>query len=339
MGIVRLNELPEGSGNLSNDDIFLFMDDPSGAGVTKKISLSQIASAVGGGGGNPFDQNLNTTDNPSFSELFLSGSGIIFSDNTIQSTAAIGGGGLSDSNTYIICKTGDDLAAKYAAAKLLTPGGNALSSTNRATLIIMPGNYSLSSELTIDAEFVDILGLGSMKLDRGCVTAVTLLNNTINVTANDVRVKGIGVGTQQFKIGNDLPLQIIEDCVGGNYSFGHESYMSGYPRITSGTFINCSGGVGSFGNGTNASGNFTNCVGGINGFGCGVGAAPGNASGYFTNCVGGENSFGGGNQANTASGKFISCRLTSGTFPTLSGSGKIRLCIDGNYDVINADAP
>jgi len=45
-GIVRLNELPEGSGSLSNDDIFVFMDDPSGGGVTKKISLSQIGTAI-----------------------------------------------------------------------------------------------------------------------------------------------------------------------------------------------------------------------------------------------------------------------------------------------------
>jgi hypothetical protein len=47
MGIIRLNELPEGSGSLSNDDIFLFMDNPSGSGITKQISLSQIATAIG----------------------------------------------------------------------------------------------------------------------------------------------------------------------------------------------------------------------------------------------------------------------------------------------------
>lgn len=70
--IVRLNELPEGSGSLSSDDIFVFMDDPSGSGITKKISLSEIASAVGGGGGgNPFDQDLNTTNFPTFSGVNL----------------------------------------------------------------------------------------------------------------------------------------------------------------------------------------------------------------------------------------------------------------------------
>lgn len=50
MPVYRINQFPEGSGSLSNDDVFLFMDDPSGSGVTKKISLSQINSVIGGGG-------------------------------------------------------------------------------------------------------------------------------------------------------------------------------------------------------------------------------------------------------------------------------------------------
>lgn len=46
MGIVRINQLPDGSGSLSSDDVFLFMDDPSNGGITKKISLNEIASAI-----------------------------------------------------------------------------------------------------------------------------------------------------------------------------------------------------------------------------------------------------------------------------------------------------
>jgi len=44
MSIKRINEFPEGSGSLSGDDIFLFMDSPSASGVTKKISLSELSS-------------------------------------------------------------------------------------------------------------------------------------------------------------------------------------------------------------------------------------------------------------------------------------------------------
>jgi hypothetical protein len=47
MSIQRINEFPTGSGSLSSDDIFLFMDSPSVSGVTKKITLSELSSAIG----------------------------------------------------------------------------------------------------------------------------------------------------------------------------------------------------------------------------------------------------------------------------------------------------
>ena len=51
MAITRLNQLPEGSGNLTNDDIFVFMDDPGGSAVTKSISLENLIEIVGSGSG------------------------------------------------------------------------------------------------------------------------------------------------------------------------------------------------------------------------------------------------------------------------------------------------
>jgi len=51
MALKRIKDFPDGSGSLTNDDIFIFMDDPSGTSVTKKISLSQISASIGGGGG------------------------------------------------------------------------------------------------------------------------------------------------------------------------------------------------------------------------------------------------------------------------------------------------
>lgn len=50
LNIKRLKDFPEGSGSLTSDDVFIFMDNPSGSGITKKIALSQIISAMGGGG-------------------------------------------------------------------------------------------------------------------------------------------------------------------------------------------------------------------------------------------------------------------------------------------------
>ena len=46
MSIKRINEFPEGSGNLTSDDVFLFMDNPSDTKITKKITLSQISSTI-----------------------------------------------------------------------------------------------------------------------------------------------------------------------------------------------------------------------------------------------------------------------------------------------------
>lgn len=83
MGIVRINQLPEGSGNLTTDDLFIFMDDPSGSGITKKISFSEISSAIGGSG--PTVVNLGSvsgtinTDASSgdIFDLTLAGSGLL----------------------------------------------------------------------------------------------------------------------------------------------------------------------------------------------------------------------------------------------------------------------
>ena len=68
MSIKRINEFPEGSGSLSNDDMFLFMDDPSGEGVTKKISLSELSSMIVGGSNTTTTYLLHeSTDLSSFS--------------------------------------------------------------------------------------------------------------------------------------------------------------------------------------------------------------------------------------------------------------------------------
>ena len=258
---------------------------------------------------------------------------------------------------------GQNLVAAYNYAKTLTPNGAALSATNRVAVIIQPGNYTLAAELAVDTPYVDIIGLGAIKLERGAVPAVIIGGNTLNIAANDVQVKGISVGTQEFKSGNNLPLQRLEDCTGGEGSFSaygtaagtfincsSGDYGFGYGGTASGTFINCSSGVYSFASeGDEASGIFINCTGGSGSFGIG-GIAPGTftnctggsgsfggfgtASGTFTNCTSGHSSFG---VYGTASGKFYQCRLTSGsgTFQTVSGAGLMRECIDGNDNIVD----
>ena len=83
-GIVRLNQLPEGSGNLTSDDIFVFMDDPSGSAVTKKISLSEIVDVIPKS--QPFDPTILINDDNSVSAYMLTS----IWDNQFENFTAIG---------------------------------------------------------------------------------------------------------------------------------------------------------------------------------------------------------------------------------------------------------
>lgn len=82
MPIVKINQLPEGSGNLSGDDVFVFMDDPSGASITKKIPLSELISAIGS-----ISSELNTGD------ITFSGSTISTLNNNQNMTITTNGSG------------------------------------------------------------------------------------------------------------------------------------------------------------------------------------------------------------------------------------------------------
>lgn len=84
MAIFRLNDLPEGAGSLTTDDIFVFMDDPAGDGVTKKISLSQISNTIGGG--LDVASYFNTTITP--------GSGLNFIYNSGNNSLSINSSGI-----------------------------------------------------------------------------------------------------------------------------------------------------------------------------------------------------------------------------------------------------
>jgi hypothetical protein len=274
-----------------------------------------------------------------------------------------------------------ELQTAYTLAKTMTPFGAALSATNRMTIVVSPGKYTFGvAKFAVDTQYIDIVSLTG-NLD--------IVLDGINVTANDVFLKGIDCGTDVFTIATDLNLLKCDTCTGGESSFGCSS--GGVLVSASGTFTNCTGGDLSFGglNGT-ASGTFTDCTGGNHSFGGQNGTASGTftdctggnysfggqsgtASGTFTDCIGGESSFGGyggiasgtftdctsgdysfGGGIGTASGTFTNCtggelsfgyigtltgklywcRMTSGTFQTVSGSGQTRMCLDGT-NVLN----
>ena len=224
-----------------------------------------------------------------------------------------------------------ELISAYATAQGMSP-----SITNRITVIAAPGNYNFNvADFKMNSQYIDLVSLDG---NRSIVFNGSF---TIDITANNVFVRGVDVGTLNFTIATSLNLLKVENCRGGANSFGATG-------IASGTFTNCTGGVNSFGSGGTASGTFTNCTGGADAFG-----ATGTASGTFTNCTGGVKSFG---AAGTASGTFTNCtggadafgglggtlngilyycRLTGGTFPTVAGGGRTVLCIDGNNNQDN----
>jgi hypothetical protein len=263
---------------------------------------------------------------------------------------------------------GQNLVEAYNYAKTLTPNGAALSATNRVSVIIQPGNYTLAAELAVNTQFVDLIGLGAIKLERGAVPAVIISGNTLNVTANDVRVQGISVGSQAFKSGNNLPSQVFEDCVGGTSSFASLNNASGTfincisngpdgfggLGIASGTFINCTATGGTSFGGSPTSGTFINCTAtGTGGFGGNSSTVSGTfinctatavlcfggfgstVSGTFINCTA-TNFFSFGVDG-TITGKFYECRLASPglNFGIVTGTGLMRECIDGNNNIVN----
>ena len=233
------------------------------------------------------------------------------------------GGGIEGSNYIYVAANGTDtenateLQTAYTTAVGLSP-----SATNRITLVCGPGYYNFGETIfTMDTQYIDLVSLdGNRSIifnppdgGRGPVYA-------IYITANDVFVKGVDVGTNAFVIATNLNLLKVENCAGGDNSFGGNPNLGW--SIVSGTFTNCQGGVGSFGGNEYggddaqvASGTFTDCTAGNFSFGGVRFGISGTASGVFTNCTGGELSFGGTLfGSGTASGTFTNCMGGGGSF-------------------------
>lgn len=272
-----------------------------------------------------------------------------------ESIEAISTTPLSGSNYSFIEASGTPsenglfLSASYALAKTYP-----VSSTNRFSILAGPGRYEFDSTFTLDTQYIDIVSL------TGERDILITGSNTVSITANDVYVKGIDVGTKNFTIADDLPLLKLNNCKGGDLSFGGTADPSpGDPPLpqilVNGIFINCEGGNLSFAGNGIASGRFENCIGGESSFGYDIiggtfinckggdfsfGGAEGDIDGYFENCTGGEGSFTvtgtildgtilkecTGDLYSFASNGFIegnlyNCQLTSGSFNTLNIQG------------------
>ncbi len=230
-------------------------------------------------------------------------------------------------------QNGNNVIAAYNKALTTTPYGNIIDANNQFYILLAPGYYSFNTDFLVTTNYINIVSLTGLR------DVFIIGSNTISVTASKVYIQGIDTGILPFKTSSGGGSQIIENCKGGDYSFGYTggaygTYINcvggfasfGGNTVAAGTFKNCEAQALSFGGGynsTSATGVFKNCVAGSESFG----GFNGTASGTFDACSGGNNSFGSGISGN-ASGIFTFCSIQGGSFPTPSGSGKFIYCYD-----------
>ena len=267
----------------------------------------------------PLNQKFHTIENSVVTQergsaLVNSQKEIFVTQDIIDTVSAYVG--LGGTQYVFVAANGTDLqnAAELQAA-YVTAQGMSPSITNRITVIAAPGSYNFSTaNFVMNTDYIDLVSLDGNK------SIVFNGSNTIEITTNDVFVRGVDVGTLNFTIANSLNLLRVENCSGGDYSFGGDG------GTASGTFTDCSGGDESFGGYNLANGTFTNCSGGETAFG----GSGGIASGTFTDCTGGGDSFGGG--SGNADGVFNSCTGGDSSFGTGgTADGTFTNCTGGDY--------
>lgn len=175
-------------------------------------------------------------------------------------------------------QNGLSLSASYALAKTSNP-----SLTNRFSVLLGPGKYELASNFTFDTEYIDVVSL------TGYRDVYVTGSGTIVVGADNVYVRGIDTGNNNFTITGSFPNTIFKNCKGGDESFGGSPTppigLPASPGYTiASTFVDCEGSSRSFAGYGSAYGTFINCIGGDESFG-------NYCDGIFKNCVGGNNSF------------------------------------------------
>lgn len=271
--------------------------------------------------------------------------------------------GLAFYNAYQLAKTltpnGSAISATNQVTIVLAPGIYTYG-TLPIYSIILDTQYINITSLTSQPDVVlDSTGAGldalSVQANNIKVTGVKTLNYITVLTDSGSTFTNCIAGDYSFGALGATVLGTYVNCVAGDYSFG------GGPSNASGNFINCVAGQYSFGSEASAAGYFRDCVGAFASFGGGGGAL---ASGTFINCSGGINCFGfnftgiayncisndesfgylqnsgtcyscvaSGSSFIMQDGFLYYCRLTTGTFAAITGTGKIVLGIDGNNNI------
>jgi hypothetical protein len=255
---------------------------------------------------------------------------------------------LNKGSAYVIADGGPSPAANgtnllraYARAKAMRPHGDPRSATNRVTVFLFPGRYSLrDSALVLDGPYVDLVGLGNVRATR-----LESEGNTLTQTADDIALENLtlhssaaappALGPQDkaaYFPADSLARTVIRNCafiaantawsmrLGITYAGYYENCAAGPrawggPGNFAGRALNCQAGPSSFGSGGLFSGFATNCAAGASSFG---GGGTG-FHGYARNCTAGDESFGG-------SGIMIGCEVVGAISATALTTGKLVDC-------------
>ena len=236
------------------------------------------------------------------------------------------------------------LLAGYAAATGFTPGGAALSATNRALVILPPGEYDLDgSFLDMDTDFVDVIGFGTGMSIEGSATTwgtqPTIISDDVKVvltSADDFILKGVRIhqltnsATQIcMAMTSTSDTAILQDvvfmCTAGSDPLALIN-ANRLPAKLNATFIDCYTALGGFIALGDFGGYARNCKAGDGSFGGNANAADGTnvtCSGYVYNCIGGNYCFGGtkGDGDATFSGRAENCKVTGCSFGACYGTG------------------
>lgn len=224
-------------------------------------------------------------------------------------------------------ENGTAFEAAYAAATQLTPGGNALSSTNRAAVIIPPGQYNLA-DFALDAEFVDLIAMFPQpgKLPTGWSPGDDLaagdwqghsttfygaseeFSGVLVQQADDVRMLGFAINNTRSQLGlqdahglsieatNNAPSLYIDMTFWHTGSAGKDSGGVQSDGHFDGTWIRCvNGGGGGFrphiaSETAEMRASMFDCVAGTYSYG-GDGNGAGSVGALFVRCLGGGQCF------------------------------------------------
>jgi hypothetical protein len=262
------------------------------------------------------------------------------------------------SGVFIDCTAGD-----YSFGYLNTASGSFTRCTGKTYCFGSDNNSDASGEFTdciANAYSFGYKGVASGTFNRcsgerycfGSSDSTDLISLCTGTFTNCLSNVGYSFGY----LGSISAQAVFNNCTSLDYSFSAADYFPGYLDCN-GTFNNCQARDNSFGFNSNlqSSANFNNCTAGAYSF-CG-GNSP--TTGMTTNttfnncvasfysfgeligfsgkayyCVGGNLSFGGGGGIDIT-GQIYYCRLTTGSFTSVTGTGVTRYCINADNTTDN----